>query len=209
MCAEPPFGLRFGNIPLINLRMEFNGTYEFLSSTDAEDCLRAPVKPVRTRLFIWGGMPDDLMTLLLQRAVLGIEAYLPGALMMTSAALGKVSNDLVRKLKDPFSLGSRSAVNNIYHRMPAVVHPELSLRHHDGALYKRTQSFYREVRNPIFHGQQVANPSIQGMRDAFSHLAHLYAWIDYWYNPEQLIKGGATLAGVHTRHPRKADQPGK
>lgn len=201
--TEPPFGLKFSNIPLINLRMEFNHTYAFLHSPDAEECLKPPVKPIRTRLFIWGGMPEDLMTLVLQRAILGIEAYLPGALMLTSAVLGNVSKELIAKLKNPFSFGSKSAVENIYHHMPSAVHPELSLRNLDEALYKRNVVFYRKVRNPIFHGQQVSQPSISSMCEAFLHLAHLYEWIDYWYNPEKLIKGGAAFAGVHLRYPKK------
>jgi len=201
--TEPTFGLKFNNIPLINLRMEFNHTYAFLHSPDAEECLKAPVKPIRTHLFIWGGMPDDFMTLVLQRAILGVEAYLPFALVHTSAILGNASKELFAKFKNPFSFGSKSAVANIYDRMPSAVHPELSLRYLDQALYERNVVFYREVRNPIFHGQQLTQPTISSMREAFLHLAQLYKWIDYWYNPEKLIKGGAAFAGVHLRYPKK------
>ncbi|MGH9401649.1 MAG: hypothetical protein ACRD2P_06045 [Terriglobia bacterium] len=204
LSAQLPFGLKFSNIPLINLRMEFNDTYAFLSTSDAEECLKPPVKPIRARLFIWGGMPDDFMTLVLQRAVLGIEAYLPGALMHTSSVLGNLSKELVAKLKNPFSFGSKSAVANIYDRMPAAVHPELSLLYLDQDLYGRNVLFYREVRNPLFHGQQLTQPTISSMREAFLHLAHLYAWIDYWFDPEKLIKGGGIFAGVHLRNAKKA-----
>lgn len=197
MSAEPPFGLKFSNIPLVNLRMEFKNTFAFLHSADAENCLTPPVKPVRMRLFIWGGMPEDFMTLILQRAILGVESYLPGALMHTSMVLGRGSKELFAKLRNPFSLGSTSsAVANIYDRMPAAVHPELSLRHLDQALYGRNVTFYKKVRNPIFHGKQLSEPSIDGMREAFLHLAHLYEWIDHWFPPEELIKSGSVLATV-------------
>jgi hypothetical protein len=200
--TEPTFGLRFQNIPLINVRMEFNYMYDFLHSAEAEECLKPPIRPIRTRLFIWAGMPEDFMTVALQRAILGIEAYLPGALMHTSAVLENASKQLFAKLKDPFSFGSSSAVANIYHRMPTAVHPELSLRHLDQPLYSRNVVFYKEVRNPIFHGQQLSQPTISSMRGAFLHLAHLYGWIDYWYNPEKLIKGGSVFAAVHLRYPK-------
>ncbi len=108
--VSPPFGLKFSNIPLINLRMEYERARAFLNSSEAEECLKPPVKPIRAGLFIWGGMPGDFMTLVLQRAILGIEAYLPGALMHTSARLGRLSGDLVAKLKNPFSFGAKSAV---------------------------------------------------------------------------------------------------
>lgn len=68
------FALKFGNIPLINLRIEFNRTYLFIRSQEAETCLKPPIEPIRAPMFVWGGMPDDLMTLLLQRAILGVEA---------------------------------------------------------------------------------------------------------------------------------------
>lgn len=205
MSTDQLLKLKFNNIPLINLRMEFNQTYEFLYSPEANDCLRPPIKPIRTRLFIWGGMPNDFMTLLLQRAILGIEAYLPGALKQTSAGLGSVSKELFAKLDRPFSFGSKSAVANIYHHMPAEVHPELSLQHLDQALYEANVAFYREVRNPIFHGQQLSDPNISSIQNAFLHLAHLYAWIDYWFEPEKLVKGGKTFSGIHLRYQKEAN----
>jgi hypothetical protein len=194
------FGLKFGNIPLINLRMEFNQTYEFLHSSEAEQCLKGAIRPIHTKLFIWGGMPNDFMTLILQRAILGVEAYLPAALVQSAASLGNLSKELSEKLNKPFSFGSRSAVENIYHRMPAAVHCELSLRHLDQPLYAATLAFYRDVRNPLFHGQQLRDSEIDKIRNAFLHIAHLYRWIDYWFNPEKLIKGGSAFAGIHERY---------
>lgn len=200
MKSSEPFALKFQNIPLINLRIEFNKTYAFIQSAEAEACLKPPIEAIRTPMLIWGGMPGDLMTLLLQRAVLGIEAYLPGALIHTSAILGNVTGELLTKLKNPFSFGSKLAVANIYHHMPAAVHEELSLRHLDQYLYERTVAFYRLVRNPIFHGKQLDHPEISGIRQTFAMLAQLYEWIDYWYNPEKLVPGGGAFAGVRSRH---------
>lgn len=203
MPTTEPFALKFKNIPLINLRMEFNNTYVFLHSAEAEECLKSPINPIRTSLMIWGGMPEDFMTLSLQRAILGIEAYLPGALMHTSTILGNVSKELFTKLGNPFSFGSKSAVATIYHRMPSAVHPELSLKHLDQELYDRNVVFYSAIRNPIFHGQQMDQPNISSIRQAFLHIARLYGWIDYWYNPKKLIKGGSIFMGGHLRYPNK------
>ena len=194
------FLLTFENIPLINLRMEFNSTYSFIHSQEAECYLKLPIEPIRTPMFIWGGMPEDLMTLLLQRAILGVEAYLPSALIHTSAILGSHSSTLSAKLRNPFSFGAKSAVVNIYHRAPAAVHPELSLRHLDVTLYERNVQFYRLVRNQIFHGKQIRDADISHIRSAFDHIAQIYEWIDYWYNPEKLITGGASFAGIRLRH---------
>jgi hypothetical protein len=128
--------------------MEFNDTYAFLNSPEAEECLKPPARPIRVRLFIWGGMPGDPMTLLLQRATLGIEAYLSGALWHTAAVLGSLSKGLVAKLKNPVLFGSKSAVENIYHRMPAAVHPELSLRHLDQPFTNGIEPSIRRLGTP-------------------------------------------------------------
>jgi hypothetical protein len=203
MSTTEAFTLKFGNIPIINLRMEFNKTYAFLHSPEAEDCLKPPLRPIKVSPLIWYGMPEDLMTLLLQRAILGVEAYLPGALIHASSILGILSEKLYVKLRNPFSFGSRSAVANIYHRMPSAVHPELSLKNLDQELYERNVAFYRVVRNPIFHGQQLNHPEISSIREVFLHIAFLYEWIDHWYNPEKLWPGGTAFAGVHLRYPNK------
>lgn len=201
IAVTDPFNLAFGNIPVINLRMEFNATYAFIFSRKAEAALQPPLKAIRTELMIWGGMPEDLFTLLLQRSVLGIEAYLPGALMESAARIGNLDIALVAKLRNPFSLGSKSAVANIYHRMPSAVHKELSLKHLNDELYGKNVMFYQKVRNPIFHGQQLVSPKIETVRTAFAHLAELYEWIDCWYDPENLWPGCKAFAGVRSRYP--------
>lgn len=201
MSEIPPFGLSFENIPLINLRDEFKATHTFVMSHEAEDCLKPPIRPIQTSLLIWGGMPDDFMTLSLQRSILGVEAYLPGALFYTSAALGVASKELIAKIRKPSSFGSKSVVANVYHRMPAAVHEELSLQHLDQELYEKTVAFYREIRNPIFHGKQLSNPGIDGLRAAFSHIAQLYKWIDYWHDPKKVFKSSITFGPITLHMP--------
>lgn len=191
--------LRFTNIPIINLRMEFNSTYEYVFSAAAADALKPPIYPVKVSAFVWLGMPGDLMTLLLQRAILGVEAYLPAALKYAAVQLNVVSKELLAKVDNPFSLGGRTLASNIYDRMPAAVHAELSLRYLDQELYDRNLRFYRSVRNPLFHGKQLRDTEIEALRSAFDHIARVYEWIDYWHDPELQVEGGGKLAGVRNR----------
>ena len=183
--------LRFTTIPIINLRIEFNSTYEYVFSTTAADALKPPIHPVEVPMFVWLGMPDDLATLLLQRAILGVEAYLPAALKYAAAQLKVVSKELLAKIDNPFSLGGKTLASNVYDRMPAAVHAELSLRYLDQELYDTNLRFYRSVRNPLFHGKQLRDTEIESLRFAFDHIARIYEWIDYWHNPELEVKGGA------------------
>lgn len=127
------------------------------------------------------------------------DGYLPGALKHTSAVLGNLFTELFERLDRPSSFGSKSAVANIYHHMPEAVHPELSLRHRDQPLYEATIAFYRKVRNPIFHGQQLSAPDISHLQGVFLHVARLYEWIDYWFDPEKLVKGGKAFPRVYLR----------
>ncbi len=182
--------------------MEFSGTYAYVFSDAAAAALKPPIKAVEAPMFVWYGMPDDMMTLLLQRAILGVEAYLPAALMYVSSQLGIASKELFAKFHDPFSLGGRTVAANIYHRMPAAVHPELSLQYLDQELFDRNLQFYKSVRNPLFHGKQLNDTKIDDLRLAFDHIARIYEWIDSWHDPELHIKGGSSFAGVRNRVPR-------
>lgn len=155
-----------------------------------------PAKLIETSLWTWEGIPDEFLNLCLQRSILGVEAYLPGALVFTSAKLGVASNELSEKIHNPSKFASKSMVASIYHHMPAAVHNELSLRHVNQALYERTVAFYREVRNPIFHGKQLSNINIENLRIAFLHIAQLYKWIDSWCDPSKMFRSEVRLGPI-------------
>jgi hypothetical protein len=192
------YGLKFSNIPLINLRMEFNRCFLFVFD-GLEKALSSRIAPIETPLMVWLGMPQDLMTLLIQRAVLGIEAYIPGAVFYETGIRGKLTSELAAKLKNPFAFGARNSVGNFYHHLPAQADPSFSLRVVDKQLYDRTVRFYNQIRNPLFHGKQLTECTVGPVRNTFDHLAQLYEWIDSWHPPERLIKGGAAFENVRAR----------
>lgn len=202
MRQDELFGLNFSNIPTMNLREEFNQTYTFVFSEEAIRALKPPIEAIETPLFTWFGMPDEMFTLLLQRAILGVEAYLPFALKFKAAQIGTATEELFAKLDNPFSFGDRRAVTNIYHLMPAEIHSDLSLQHVDKALYERTQRFYSQVRNPLFHGCELQNTDVGAMRRVFDHVAKVYEWVDGWYDPELVMKGFGHVTGIRDRNPK-------
>lgn len=194
MDTDPVFDLSFSNIPSVNLRLEFDRTYEFVRSTEAERGLKHTATPIDASTMRWHGMPEDLFTLLLQRSVLGLESYLSSALWRTSALLGILNAELSAKLRNPSAFGAKLFVTNIYDRMPAAVHPELSLRYQDQRLYEKTVAFYKEIRNPIFHGKQLSEPKIEAIRGTFEHLSQVFGWIDHWHPPD-LVNSGSVAFG--------------
>jgi hypothetical protein len=198
----PPYGLTFQNIPTINLRLEFDATLAFVDSDEASSLLTGPHRKVRAPMFDWVGMPNDLFTVLLQRAILGVEAYLPSALSYTLAVLGNTDKTLIEKLRTPSAFGAKSMAANIYHRMPAAVHPELSLQHLDQELYEETVAFYREIRNPIFHGKEIASTSIESIRQSFKLIGRIYTWVDYWHDPEKTQQSEIVFGSFTVKLPK-------
>jgi hypothetical protein len=199
---SPPFGLKLSNIPLLNLRMEFNQHYALIHEHEFDDYFKGAIRPIRSPYFLWLAMPSDFLTLVLQRAILGLESYIAGAVYMDAGERGKLTAEVAKKLNNPFSLGARSAVDNVYDRLPSIVNPEFSLKEMNPHLWESNRLFYSKIRNPLFHGKQITDPNPHAIRLAFNHLALLYEWIDVWYPPEGLIKGGASFSNVRSRQAR-------
>ena len=184
---EPLFGLRLQNIPLINLRMEFS--YHFKLLSDPTFCEKFPSAdaPIQTEYLIWNGMPGDFLTLITQRAILGVESYLPGAVQHQAAKKGLLNQDFAKRIKNPFSLRGGSAVNNYYHCLPSLVDPSWSLKVADPLLWGITLRFYKEIRNPLFHGNQIDDPKVNGTPLLFQFIDKLYKWIDSWCPMEEFL----------------------
>jgi hypothetical protein len=147
------------------------------------------VQPIRTPYIIWGGWPDTLLTLLLQRALLGIEAYLPAAVWWELGVSGRLDRRLSEQIRQR-DVPGRSLVEKLYRGLPGLVDNALSLQRCDGKLWKATVRFYEEVRNPIMHGYEIERGHFDGVARAFEHIADLYSWIDTWHNPDSWIKPG-------------------
>jgi hypothetical protein len=177
------FGIVLNNIPLINLRNEFTRYYNALNEKDFTDQFKGEIKPVKTPYMMWFGMPDDLITLILQKVISGIESYLPGAVYSELGIRGRLKEN-IESIRNPFLLKGRGTVENYFHLLPGLISEEISLKKSDIALYKKTKAFYQEIRNPIFHGCQLEGQNIMGAKRVFEYLAEVYCWIDSWHKYE-------------------------
>lgn len=175
--------IRLANIPIHNLRQEFEEFLAFFGRPEFRDnVFNSRVRPVALPRFSWNGLPHDLLTLMLQRAVLGTESYLPAAVEYELATCGPISLEARSAIRNPYSL-ARSTAKAFYDRLPALIDSSKALSRYDQALYNRVREFYRDVRNPIFHGFWVdfSAESYDAVAAAFSMLAQVYDWIDSWY----------------------------
>lgn len=151
-------------------------------------------------MMIWGGMPADFLTLIVQRAILGIEAYLPGAVYVQAGLRGKLTKELAQKLQNPFRFKhGAGTVKSFYDLLPSALDRKISLRVSHPGLRKRTARFYAEIRNPLFHGKQISSINPVPVRKAFDLLARLYEWIDEWHSPEDIMKGASSLSGIRSK----------
>ena len=197
---EAMFGFRLTNIPLLNLRMEFNAVFRFVHSTDFEKSLGPVIKPIRSPMMMWRGMPADFLTMIVQRAILGIEAYLVGAVYVQAGLRGKLTKELVQKLQNPFRIKRGSGtVESFYDLLPSALDRKISLKVSHPGLWRQTVRFYAEIRNPLFHGKQISSVNPVPVRKAFDFLARLYEWIDDWHSPEDIMKGAASLSGIRSK----------
>ena len=171
------------NIPIVNLRREFED-YLCLFETKEfkEQIFNCRSQAVEVPNLTWHGFPNDLLTLMLQRSILGLESYLGAAVQYELGRRGALSEAAKAKLANPFSL-SKKAVVALYEKMPELVDPSLKLSSHSKVLYAELENFYKTARNPIFHGNQItfSGENFDRVALAFDLLASVYGWIDGWY----------------------------
>jgi hypothetical protein len=198
---RPAFGMRLGNIPIINLRMEFNEHYRLLADDSFCTAING-LAPIEAPGLTWRRGANELLTYILQRAVLGVEAYLPAAVIAQMARCGRLTKEIAEKLRDPFTLGRGGTADNYYNRLPAVLDNSIALRLVDQVLWKTISEFYRHVRNPLFHGAQITDKQIGAVQDAYEVIADAYEWIDGWHNVDHFIDGTSKVIALNRHRTR-------
>ena len=181
--TSPPFEPRMSNIPLWNLREEFYRVNELINSEQFPASLRQIEPPIRTPMLDWYGEERDLLSLLVQRALLGVESYTIGAAWAKLIALGRMTGDLNKKVRNPFSIKARAGTAAAYYQhLPELIHPNLGIPTIDQEFWIQLKDFYKNVRNPLFHGSQFESGDIQNAIRSFWIIQGIYNWIDQWYD---------------------------
>lgn len=195
------FNLKLSKIPLLNLRQEFAAYYQLLSQKEFRNQFHDNVvKPVQSPYLDWYGMPEGFLTLILQRAILGVESFLPGAVFIEAGMAGMLDDTNLHKIRNPFKLGGKTTADNFYHRLPALLDPALSLKVSVPELWEQNFQFYNEIRNPLFHGRQIDDrKNVYSVYKAFIHLASIYDWIDSWHSMEKIVSGASDLSAITTQ----------
>jgi hypothetical protein len=175
------FGLAIENIPIVNIQEEFASHNALLADDEFRKKLLNMRNPVETPYLIWKGLPKNLLTYFLQRAVLGVEACVSAATAWEATARGLFTDELAQKMEEPSRLrGAKGTADAYYNRLPGLLDQAYALKHCDPCLWATTKQFYRQIRNPLFHGHQLRSPEAEQVSEAFGMLDSVQEWIETW-----------------------------
>jgi hypothetical protein len=177
---SPTFGVALDNIPTINLRNEFVYHLHLMRQADFRDAFRKR-GVIQTPFFTWHGSQEEALSLLVQRAIAGLEAWVAGAAWSELAATGRIATH-IKSVRNPATLLGKGMAEKYYCSLPALVYEDAALDRADPTLWSRTQILYREIRNPLMHGYQIATSTVDGVLECFEHLARLFRWTDTWHD---------------------------
>jgi len=167
------------NIPIVNIQEEVTTHKALLADDEFRKRLLNIRDPVETPYLIWKGLPKNLLTYFLQRAILGVEACVSAA-AWEARALDLFTDELAQKMEDPFRLRGQGTADVFYNRLPGLLDPEYALERCDPRLWATTKQFYKEIRNPLFHGYQLYRPEAEQVSEALALLDSVQAWIETW-----------------------------
>ena len=145
--------------------------------------------------FVWANKEQGA-TVLLQRIVIGLEAKIPVSASIELMCQGRLTKGIIDQLNDPFSLGSKSTADCYYNRVPSLVGRKFALKMANPVLWELVRTFYRDIRNKIFHGHFVNGLTAEKLDYIFSVFDQVYAWSDTWGNViERMNEIGAGMHG--------------
>ncbi len=179
--------LGLGNIPLLNLRQEFAIWNRWIRSGKLAEQLtqKGELQLIHTPVLIWGGMSHDLLTLILQRTILGAESYIPFAVWAELGKTGRLTTELNAAIRNPFSIKTnrRGTAVRYYNLVPALLDPKHALETTNPALWDDVHEFYATVRNKILHGNQIGTSRAEVLHPIFEMFKAVYEWVDVWHDP--------------------------
>ncbi len=171
------------NVPLINVRTEFEQYLRLFRNAGFKQAVfGCRLRPVRLPSLTWNGLPNQLLTLMVQRTIVGLECYVAAAVEYELSKRGTLPPEVVNSLNEPLSL-ARNAVVAMYDKLPELVDASFKLSVRKAGLFGEMKAFYKAVRNPIFQGGQVgvSGDDYDHVASAFELMADVYDWIDSWY----------------------------
>jgi hypothetical protein len=186
-------GLTLSNVPLINIRFDFNNLLGLFRNEVFRKQFRGfqgKTIPVKTHYFTWHGEPNVLLTHFLREAIVGLESAVSGAVYTEALHRSEDSRHILEASRNPFGLKRyRGTAACVFVGLPELLDPEYSLKHRKPELWERVKTFYQEVRNPLFHAYEVASDDPDPVWQVLEFIWEIYQWLNEWHPIETLMSG--------------------
>lgn len=183
------FRLNINNMPMINLRTEFESFFKLVSDPGFRGFIKQHPREIDINLFVWRGQVGDLLTILLQRSIFGLESYIPGCLKVTHIRLlGPPSKRFSTLVDNPYAAKS-DTMRAYYDEAPGMIAEAMRLKNYSRELCSANAEFYRNIRNPLSHGGGIFGADIDGVLSVMQHIDRLFRWADSWQNPDDFTEG--------------------
>lgn len=137
--------------------------------------------PITALNFVWYGRSMELLTILLQRAILGTESFLRGAVLLELVQRKQTNSKTRDYITDPFMLNGGGTANNYYNKLPALIDKSYSLQRVNPKLWVDVKNFYKETRNPLFHGHLLNTNDPESLKPYLTIIKNIFGWIDGWF----------------------------
>lgn len=188
--------IRISTLPLLNQRNEFRHYKRILEDQAFRDSLEDRSSDEFTcGKFAWRGKEEGL-SVLVQRLVMGIESWIPNAAMIELGAREQLTEEIAEKLSDPFKIpGARGTAECYFNAVPGLIDSSFSLKNFDPALWERMRTFYRDIRNPIFHGKFISEIAASDLDYIICQFGLVYEWCDSWCDVAERINEASTSEG--------------
>jgi hypothetical protein len=185
---DSQFGLEVTNVPAINIRLEFNQLLALFRKDRFRDQFSRAGKPnpIATPYFVWHGRPAVLLSHLLRESIVGLESAVSAAVLMEALERGVATRAVLEATKNPMSRG-RGTAHCVYNLLPAIIDASYALKTHDEQLWKRTCTFYKEVRNPLFHAYEISQKDPDPVWRMLEFMWEIYGWINWWQPIDRLM----------------------
>ena len=163
MDAERLFGIEIANIPIIDVQQELDWYRALIRDEGFRARLGIVGHEIDIGRLVWRDLPKDLLTYMVQRGILAVEACVDAAVEYQAHFEGLRGQEFIDKRKAVWSSGG--SANTYYNRLPGILNAKYMLCNCDQELWGKTKQFYSEIRNPLFHGYQPCQPNPDSVQE--------------------------------------------
>jgi hypothetical protein len=182
--------IKLNNVPLINLRMEFNSLLGLFRNKSFRHQFKREATPIRTHNLTFFGRANSLLTHALREAIVGLESAVCGAVFLECLEAGTLDDAAREAVKNPFSIKKyRGTVACVYIGLPEMVNEQFTLKSMNKSLWEQLKYFYKEIRNPIFHSYEIETDDPEPVWQALELIWQVYKWLNSWHPIEKLLDG--------------------